>query len=122
MITSKVRTIVIGLVASASFATAALLPAASQAQWHHYCVKGMCTEHANYTYGNPCPSSGQSAALSPEKLKEEEERKKKEEEEGKIHSEEIEKAFYGCDGATPKGSVGSPQASRPAVSASRAVL
>jgi hypothetical protein len=122
MLTSKIRFIVMSLVASTSFAVAALLPTASQAQWHHYCVKGLCTEHANYTYGNPCSSSGQAASLSPEKIKEEEERKKKEEEEGKVHGEEVEKFFYGCDGAAPKGSSVQPKVSSPTVTASRAVL
>jgi hypothetical protein len=122
MLTSKIRFIVMSLVASASFVVAALVPTASQAQWHNYCVNGRCTEHANYTYGNPCQSSGQSAALSPEKVKAEEERKKKEEEEGKIHGEEIEKFFYGCDGAAPKGSSVQPKVSTPTSTASRAVL
>ena len=105
MFSTKIRTIIIGLVASAGFAVAAAVPAASQAQWHNYCIAGHCTEHTNYTYQNPCNTTA--AALSPEAQKAEEEKKKKEEEEGKVHGEEIEKSFYGCDSASPSSSGGS---------------
>jgi hypothetical protein len=105
MLSNKIRTITISLVALASFALAALMPAASQAQWHHYCVRGKCVEHANYNYANPCSGGKKSAAvLTPEAQKQlEEERKKKEQEEkeGKIHTEEVEKFFYGCESAPP---------------------
>lgn len=42
MSTSKIRIASITLVASAGFAIAAAVPAASQAQWLHYCVQGHC--------------------------------------------------------------------------------
>ena len=51
MSSSKIRTTIIALVASGSFSLAALVPAASQAQWHNYCVAGHCVTHANYTIG-----------------------------------------------------------------------
>jgi len=51
MFSSRIRTTMLVLVASASFAVAALLPTASQAQWHTYCVAGHCITHPNYTIG-----------------------------------------------------------------------
>ena len=56
MFSTKIRTIIIGLVASTGFAVAAAVPAASQAQWHNYCVAGHCTTHQNFTIGGkePC--------------------------------------------------------------------
>src|SRR5437588_476451 len=65
MFSTKIRTIIIGLVASAGFAVASAVPAVSQAQWHNYCVAGHCTEHANYTYQNPCNSTATRAHESP---------------------------------------------------------
>jgi hypothetical protein len=56
--TSKIRTGVIALVASASFGVAAVVPAVSQAQWHTYCVSGHCITHTNYTSGDPCAGIG----------------------------------------------------------------
>jgi hypothetical protein len=109
MFTTKIRAALIALVTSAGFAVAAQAPAVSQAQWHNYCVKGVCTEHANYTYGNPCSTTA--AALTPEAQKAEEEKRKKEEEEGKIHGEEIEKFFWGCDVAKPSPAGASKTAS-----------
>ena len=105
MFSTKIRTFIIAIVASAGFAVASAVPAVSQAQWHNICYQGHCTEHANYTYENPCNSTA--AALSPEAQKAEEEKRKKEEEEGKIHQEEVEKSFYGCDTASPSTSGGS---------------
>jgi lipocalin len=52
--TTKIRTSIIALVATASFAVAAVAPAVSQAQWHTYCVSGHCITHANFTSGDPC--------------------------------------------------------------------
>lgn len=56
MILTKARCTLIALVASASFALASLVPAASQAQWHTICYSGHCTTHTNYTIAgkNPC--------------------------------------------------------------------
>ena len=51
MFSRRIRTTIIVLVASASCAVAALVPAVSQAQWHNYCVAGHCITHANYTIG-----------------------------------------------------------------------
>jgi hypothetical protein len=49
MIITRSRTALITLAASASFAVAAIAPAASQAQWHNYCSNGSCVTHSNYT-------------------------------------------------------------------------
>lgn len=56
MLSNKVRISVTTLVASAGFGVAALAPAASQAQWHNYCVAGHCVTHQNFTIGGkePC--------------------------------------------------------------------
>jgi hypothetical protein len=109
MFSTKIRTIIIGLVASAGCALAAAVPAVSQAQWHNYCVAGHCTTHANYTINDPCTSGTAAAASTTEAQKAEEEQKKKEEEEkeGQVHQGEIEKSFYGCDAETPPTSGGS---------------
>jgi hypothetical protein len=55
MFITKTRITVTTIVASAGFAVAALAPAASQAQWHTYCVAGHCTTHQNYTIGGKAP-------------------------------------------------------------------
>jgi hypothetical protein len=56
--TAKIRTSIIALVASASFAVAGMAPAVSQAQWHTYCVSGHCITHTNYTSGGVSPCEG----------------------------------------------------------------
>jgi hypothetical protein len=56
--TTKIRASIIALVASLSFAAAAVAPAVSQAQWHTYCVAGHCITHANYTSGGVDPCAG----------------------------------------------------------------
>lgn len=55
MFSTKVRTIIVAVVASSGFAVAGVVPAASQAQWHNYCVAGHCVEHTNYTIGGKTP-------------------------------------------------------------------
>ena len=55
MLSTKVRTAIIAVVASSGFAVAGVVPAASQAQWHNYCVAGHCVEHTNYTIGGKTP-------------------------------------------------------------------
>ena len=56
MLSTKIRITITTLVASAGFGAAALAPAASQAQWHTYCVAGHCVTHQNFTIGGkePC--------------------------------------------------------------------
>jgi len=109
MFSIKIRTIIIGLVASAGFALAAAVPAVSQAQWHNYCIAGHCTTHANYTYADPCTSGTAAAASTTEAQKAKKKKKKKEEEEkeGEVHQGEVEKTFYGCDSVAPPTSGGS---------------
>ena len=58
MLSTKIRTTIIALVASASFVVAAVAPAVSQAQWHTYCVSGHCITHTNYTSGGVSPCDG----------------------------------------------------------------
>jgi hypothetical protein len=55
MPSTKIRTTIIALVASASFGVAAVAPAVSQAQWHTYCVSGHCITHTNFTEGGVSP-------------------------------------------------------------------
>ena len=55
MISTKIRIAITTLIASAGFGVAALAPAASQAQWHNYCVDGHCVTHQNFTIGGKSP-------------------------------------------------------------------
>jgi hypothetical protein len=55
MFSTKIRTILTTVIASAGFAGAAAVPAVSQAQWHNYCIAGHCVEHANYTIAGKTP-------------------------------------------------------------------
>ena len=55
MISTKIRIAITTLIASAGFGVAALAPAASQAQWHNYCVDGHCVTHQNFTIGGKTP-------------------------------------------------------------------
>ena len=55
MLSSKIRIAITTLIASAGFGLAALAPAASQAQWHNYCVDGHCVTHQNFTIGGKSP-------------------------------------------------------------------
>ena len=48
MFITKGRTALITLAASASLGIAAIMPAASQAQWHNFCTAGHCVTHSNY--------------------------------------------------------------------------
>jgi hypothetical protein len=53
MFNNKFRTIITAAIATG--AVAAAVPAASQAQWHTYCVAGQCVTHTNYTIGGKSP-------------------------------------------------------------------
>ena len=55
MFSTKTRNSIIALVASAGFAGAAIVPAASQAQWHTIVVGGQVITHGNYTEGGVSP-------------------------------------------------------------------
>jgi hypothetical protein len=92
MLSRKIRTSMVVLVASLGFAGVAVMPAVSQAQWHNLCINGHCTTHSNYTYGNPCTT--QSSPFSPGEPS-------KEEKEAEVHQGEVEKSFYGCDSVAP---------------------
>jgi hypothetical protein len=58
MLATKIRTTAITLAAALSFAGAALVPAAAQAQWHTICFSGHCTTHTNFTIGGVSPCGG----------------------------------------------------------------
>lgn len=53
--TLKIRTALTVLVATLSFAAAAVVPAASQAQWHTIVVGGHVFTHGNFTEGGVSP-------------------------------------------------------------------
>ena len=61
---SKTRITIATMIATASFAIAAVAPAVSQAQWHTYCVAGHCTTHTNFTIGGVSPCAGATAGYN----------------------------------------------------------
>ncbi len=64
MFSTKTRNSIIALVASAGFAGAAIVPAASQAQWHTIVVGGQVITHGNYTEGGVSPCTRISGQLN----------------------------------------------------------
>ncbi len=106
MFNTKIRSTIIALVASAGFGGAALVPAASQAQWHNYCVAGHCTEHKNFTIGGTSPCEGLKTQLGTASgsLGDAKTQSEKQAAEGLVHSLEIELSFYGCDTVAPQTS------------------
>ncbi len=55
MLRTKIRTILIALVAASSLAVTLAVPAASQAQWHTIVVGGHTITHGNFTEGGVSP-------------------------------------------------------------------
>jgi hypothetical protein len=55
MFSTKTRTTIAALVASASLVGVAAAPAVSQAQWHTIVVGGITITHTNYTEGGVSP-------------------------------------------------------------------
>ena len=116
MFSTRTRITVTTLVASAGFAAAAIAPAASQAQWHTYCVGGRCVTHQNFTIGGKSPCEviqtnynnaydGLLNALGEKNLviggpspaqAEEEKAKEVAEEEARVREAEREAFTYGC--------------------------
>ena len=60
MSTTKIRTSIIALIATAGLTGTAIAPAVSQAQWHTIVVGGQVITHANFTEGgvSPCTRIG----------------------------------------------------------------
>jgi hypothetical protein len=60
MSTSKIRTSIIALIATAGLTGSAVVPAVSQAQWHTLNVGGTIITHGNFTEGgvSPCTRIG----------------------------------------------------------------
>jgi hypothetical protein len=63
MLSTKIRTTLIALVASVGLAGAAIAPAVSQAQWHTIVVGGHVITHGNFTEGGVSPCSRISGQL-----------------------------------------------------------
>ena len=55
MSTTKIRTTIIALIATAGLAGTAIAPAVSEAQWHTIVVGGHVITHSNYTEGGVSP-------------------------------------------------------------------
>jgi hypothetical protein len=64
MFSNKIRTTVVALTASLGLAGAAVVPAASQAQWHTIVVGGQVITHGNYTEGGVSPCTRISGQLN----------------------------------------------------------
>jgi hypothetical protein len=64
MFSTKIRTTIIALVASAGFVGATVAPAVSQAQWHTIVVGGHIITHGNYTEGGVSPCTRISGQLN----------------------------------------------------------
>jgi hypothetical protein len=117
MLSNKVRTTIIGLVASVSFVGASVAPAVSQAQWHTYCTAGHCITHSNFTIGGaePCSVVSSNYSKAREALSDAKTTAEKEEAEGRVHSAEIESFTWGCD-VVPR-SVAAPVVAAPVATA-----
>ncbi len=63
MFSTRTRNKMIALVASAGFLGAAVVPAASQAQWHTIVVGGQVITHGNFTEGGVSPCTRISSQL-----------------------------------------------------------
>ena len=131
MIRTKLRSIVIALIATSCLAVPLAAPAASQAQWHTIVVNGHVFTHGNFTEGgvSPCtrinkqlggweqavgdlhekidhPSKGKGPGDAKEEL---------EDAEGEVNRASGEAFEYGCDViAAAKSSPGGPHVSGPA--------
>lgn len=118
MLSSKIRTAAVTVLAASSVGAAALVPTAAEAQWHNYCVAGHCITHTNYTYGNPCGGYNKAYEGLLEALQSQKElantvnpqltqgeggateaQKKVEEAEAAVHAAEIASFEWGCAAA-----------------------
>jgi len=123
MFSTKTRTTIAALVASASLAGVAVAPAVSQAQWHTIVVGGHVITHGNFTEGGKSPCEviktesnnaydGLLGAIGPRPVLvngpsgpqvEEERAHQIEEEEARVREAERAAFESGCDNATTKG-------------------
>jgi hypothetical protein len=121
MLTNKIRTTVVTLIAALSLGGAALIPTAAQAQWHTYCIAGQCITHTNFTIGgvSPCTGIGSAYDKAYEGLLEAIQNKKEQENrvhpemtpaeaqaevedaEARVHEESLASFEWGCDVAAP---------------------
>jgi hypothetical protein len=129
MIRTKLRSIVIALIATSCLAVPLVAPAASQAQWHTIVVDGHVFTHGNFTEGGVSPCTRITKQLGgweqavgdlhekidhhgrgPGNAKEE-----LEDAEGELNRASGEAFEYGCDVVTPavESSPGGPHVSTP---------
>jgi hypothetical protein len=87
MLTNKIRTTVVTVIAALSLGGAALIPTAAQAQWHTYCMAGHCITHTNFTIGGVSPCVGVSSAYDKAYGNLLEAIQNKKEQENKVHPE-----------------------------------
>jgi hypothetical protein len=119
MLSRKIRTSLITLVATLGVAGASIIPSAAQAQWHNYCTGGHCITHTNFTIGgvSPCVAVSANAdkayeglleALQNQKDQEDkvhaeqsptETREAVEDAEARVHSSELASFEWGCSTA-----------------------
>lgn len=125
MLRNKITTIAVSLAAALSFAGAALVPTAAQAQWHTICIGGHCITHTNYTIGgvSPCAGIGSNYSKAYEGLLEALQNKKEqadkvhpemtqkeaqeqvEEAEAAVHAADLAAFEWGCSVAAPASTV-----------------
>ena len=125
MFRNKITTIAVSLAAALSFAGAALVPAAAQAQWHNYCIAGHCITHTNMTIGgeSPCARIGSNYSKAYESLLEalqnqkelpdkvhpemtqKEAQEQVEEAEAAVHAADLAAFEWGCSVAAPARTV-----------------
>ena len=125
MFRTKITTIAVSLAAALSFAGAAMVPTAAQAQWHTLCIDGHCITHTNYTIGgeSPCARIGSNYSKAYEGLLEalqnqkelpdkvhpemtpKEAQEQVEDAEAAVHAADLAAFEWGCSVAAPSRTV-----------------